>query len=79
MVVVTVLKSIPELSLLEELVKYIFDDRMMLPQATAIRRVSFCDHGYHFSRSERLSNFILGVIGTLSIQFVFVAFRHWVD
>ena len=67
--VVTLLISNPESPLLEEPGKYTFDDGTMLPQATAMRCVSFRDHRYYFPSSERLSNFSLGIISTISIQF----------
>ncbi len=67
--VVTLLISNPESPLLEEPGKYTFDDGTMLPQATAMRCISFRDHGYYFPSSERLSNFSLGIISTISIQF----------
>lgn len=67
--VVTLLISNPKSPLLEEPGKYTFDDGTMLPQATAMRCVSFRDHGYYFPSSERLSNFSLGIISIFSIQF----------
>ena len=67
--VVTLLISNPKSPLLEEPGKYTFDDGTMLPQATAMRCISFRDHWYYFPSSERLSNFSLGIISTISIQF----------
>ena len=68
--VVALLISDFESSLLEDPCKDTFDDGAMLTQAAAMRGVSFREHGYYFSNSERFSNLSLGIVSRISIKFI---------